>query len=1193
MHYLHSAVCLNDLIHEWSLIIINLSSIILDSSFYLSAKKNEEEQNEGENNNNNGGGGTAPPPNSGAKRKAAETDNADNNADEKKPKAAEEKDDPTENPPPPLIDPSKLEINSRILLKNNDDDDDTPLREATIKKLDLSHDPPKIRVHVDGKRKGILNTIDLEDIHSIIGKRNTKFERKGSAGSGSVYASSGDLTAIERLPQLPPIQDKEVAPPSPQDEDPQEEEDDDDLPIISPQDYHSKFCLPRRKKRLRQLERLASLQQQQQAGVQQFNVPTFGGPGKDLTRRRSSNSEGARMIMEDLLMMQNNNVGGLPSLQQQQQQAGVGMFAQPPGVGMFAQPAGVGMLGYPFQDHFRNSFTTLPFGQGGNPMDVMGGGGGNLAGFGSNSNLLMPPFGTAMGRVNDDATAAAKLGLGASAGPAATNAGQGGSLPQSAFSALDSLAPELREKMLRISKIAGTKDEGYGDSAAIGNDGAAEKKTGEKDKEGSDEDDEKTKAKKKYEPKSTKKGRGKGKRILEKKPSGERPSLVSRDSEGTGAVPGAAAAALGGRRLTDFTAMSGQAALSPTVFKPESFFGMRNSLVDAAAMSYGSASGRSMRNVLGPTGMISGGSDGLGSGMGNVRGQINMMQLMGMNPPPFRRRPLGAGAMGPPFGGGAGGGINSGAALQRQADASSSVDVPVSPPADAEAKNEVMATLESAEKIKKKGKKASSAAAGKTKSSGVKRKDSSSSNKKKSSEKMKKAKKETSPKPIKSAASDKYQKPKRPFSAYNLFFQLEREFIMATLSSGGNACEDPLIKAAMEAVGAANEKEDVKGKGVLVKVDKNKRKELEEEGVIVDFDINEGIPKGTETPPKSITVPPRYKHLKLEDHWYCVSRKVKRKHRKTEGGCGFVELTQMVSSRWKTVESTDPKVKQWCKLVAEQQLVAYKKDVAEYKEWLANRSQPGDDDAIPVDDTEEAQKLPLPPTPIASKPVATIPPVAMGVGASPIVMKSPFDFGKVHQNFFDPRMSDMARMSDMGRFSDLSQPGRKIFNRMMMPNALPPLPLQFSQDITERLNKLGGRPMDETERRFAALAEQESRRQIQTELQMASFVRPPPFASGALASGFGPLGGAMGGLADASGIGGYPSMMPPPMNQGNMGMSNEQMMAQIMMMKNRMANNNGVGLAGGKQLPQKIYGMGGKQVGDDGKSGRDGSNNNR
>eukprot|EP00984_Skeletonema_dohrnii_P031404 scaffold23839_cov56-Skeletonema_dohrnii-CCMP3373.AAC.1 len=65
-------------------------------------------------------------------------------------------------------------------------------------------------------------------------------------------------------------------------------------------------------------------------------------------------------------------------------------------------------------------------------------------------------------------------------------------------------------------------------------------------------------------------------------------------------------------------------------------------------------------------------------------------------------------------------------------------------------------------------------AADKTMKSGMKRKESSSSNKSKSSGKKKKAKTESSSKLPKPTASDKYQKPKRPFSAYNLFFQLER-----------------------------------------------------------------------------------------------------------------------------------------------------------------------------------------------------------------------------------------------------------------------------------------------------------------------------------------------------------------------------------------------------------------------------------
>mmetsp|Transcript_4981 Transcript_4981/g.7576 ORF Transcript_4981/g.7576 Transcript_4981/m.7576 type:complete len:410 (-) Transcript_4981:67-1296(-) len=391
---------------------------------------------------------------------------------------------------------------------------------------------------------------------------------------------------------------------------------------------------------------------------------------------------------------------------------------------------------------------------------------------------------------------------------------------------------------------------------------------------------------------------------------------------------------------------------------------------------------------------------------------------------------------------------------------------------------------------------------------------------------------------------------------------------MALRSSGGDASEDPLIKAAMEAVDAANEKGEL-GKGVLVTVDKKAIKKLGK-GAVEDFDTNEGLPRGDDSPPPRIKVPPRYKHLKLEDYWYCVSKKVKRKHRKTEGSCGFLELTKMVSSRWKTVDSTDPKVKEWCQKVAEEQLKSYKRDVVEYKEWLDRRSPEGDDDTTSVDETEDYQQLSVsaaaPAPPAAAVP--RVPPASMGVGASP------FDYGKVQHNFFDPRMSDMARLSDMarfsdmGRFSDLSVPGRKVFT-MMPPGPAqslpPPPPLQFSQDITDRLNKLGGRPMDETERRFAALAEQESRRRIQTEMQMASFVRQRPLPG----CGYGPSSGSMLGLGNSSGIGGNPSTMPQ-MNQGNinLSLSNEEMMAQIMRMRNNLANNNGLGLAG--------FGVGGK-----------------
>ncbi len=1168
-----------------------MSSFIVSFNWLSAAKEKEGQNNEKAlpDNNSGGDGGTSSssPPISGTEQKTSDDD-----------------------PPPQEIDPSKLEINSRILLKNQDDDNETTLKEATIKKLDLTHDPPQLRVHVDGKRKGILNTIGLEEIHSIIGKRNksalgridsagsgasnvSTFERNGSTGSGGASNDVvNDLNVLQRLSQLSRIEDKKSS---------QDDDDDDDLPIISSQEYHTKFCMPRRRKKLRELHRLAG-------GASVQVVPTlFGGPNRDLSSR---NSEGTRMILEDLM-----------SLQQQQQM----QIPLPP-------------------PQIRNSSMRPPFGQSSSPMDTMN--------FGNNPNfnsLMVPPFGPGLGRgVNNVDTTST-----AATAPTANASGQSGSLPQSAFSALDSLAPELRERMLKLAQPQGEEKD---DSPTDADDNAAEKvaesndkdgsddkgdgkaeKTEKEDKEGSDEDDGKIETSK-CKPKSTKAGKGGAKgKPFEKKLSSGGLSFASGDDKDVGA--GAAAKR---KRLTDFSNHS-DIDLSPSTMKPELFFNMRNSMLDAAAMSLGSGShrrnvlgpsgmisgsrmldaaamslgsGGQMRNVLTPSGMISGGSSAVGSGAGDLGRNINMLQLMGMNPPPFGRRNVGdSGLASLPFGGG---GVNPGTGLQQNPGASSSADNPV----DAKARNEALATLKGVEKVQKKADNVPTSATEKTKSSGIKRKESSSSNKTKSSSKKKKAKNAlpTKAKATKTTKSDDHKKPKRPFSAYNLFFQLEREFIMGTLSSGGNASDDPLIKVAVEAVDAANEKGEGKGKGISVKVDRKTKNELEEKGLIKDFDLNERLPSGIGCPPQ-IPVPPRYEHLKLEDNWYCVSRKVKRKHRKTEGSCGFLQLTKMVSSRWKTVDSVDPKVKEWCQKVAEQQLVAYKKDVAEYKELLdKNSASDGDDDTVSVNDAEEDQKKSSVPATARTPNVQT---ATMGVAASPAVTKSsPFDFGNLQNSFFDSRMSDMGRFStDIGRFSDIgrftelsAQLGRKTFNNVIPPG-LPQLPLQISRDVSDRLNRLGGgggggglggRLMDETERRFAALAEQESRRQIQTEMELGSFMRPP------LGDGFGPLSRSLGGLGNASGIGSYPSSMMnsglgglgnasgiggypsssimPPRNQRGTSLSNEQMMAEIMMMRNNMANNTAIGLTGSPPR-QTTFGVGGKHFGDDDNGKGDGNSN--
>merc|ERR1712232_445229 len=68
-----------------------------------------------------------------------------------------------------------------------------------------------------------------------------------------------------------------------------------------------------------------------------------------------------------------------------------------------------------------------------------------------------------------------------------------------------------------------------------------------------------------------------------------------------------------------------------------------------------------------------------------------------------------------------------------------------------------------------------------------------------------------------------------------------------------------------------------------------------------------------------------------DKHWYSVGHKQKRKHRKTQGSCGFIELTKMVSARWKLVDKTEPYVKQYCQALADMELELYKKEMANYK----------------------------------------------------------------------------------------------------------------------------------------------------------------------------------------------------------------------------------------------------------------------
>lgn len=149
-------------------------------------------------------------------------------------------------------------------------------------------------------------------------------------------------------------------------------------------------------------------------------------------------------------------------------------------------------------------------------------------------------------------------------------------------------------------------------------------------------------------------------------------------------------------------------------------------------------------------------------------------------------------------------------------------------------------------------------------------------------------------------------KPPRPYTEYTMFYQLEREFILHRLL-----------------------------------LDENDSVPSPEEQNKVALFKNDPL------------MPQKYRELPLRADWYISGKSkkpTKRKHRKTHGKIGFLELTRMIAKRWGNV---DDETRKYCKMMAAMELVKYKEDMESYNMYKDQLSAIGE---IPEDMKEKVLK---------------------------------------------------------------------------------------------------------------------------------------------------------------------------------------------------------------------------------------------
>lgn len=183
----------------------------------------------------------------------------------------------------------------------------------------------------------------------------------------------------------------------------------------------------------------------------------------------------------------------------------------------------------------------------------------------------------------------------------------------------------------------------------------------------------------------------------------------------------------------------------------------------------------------------------------------------------------------------------------------------------------------------------------------------------------------TSSKPIK---DDKEASPPRPYTEYNIFFQLERERILCEIENERRENEGSRDIIIAEAACDVKKRSDV---SALTPSSNNDNK-IEESKYYTPSTSPDKVQSHDiiqSDPHDILPRPSRFKHLKLAPLWYNSSHRLaqsklnksRRRHRKTHGLIGFLELTKRIAKEWSQI---DLETKAYCKRVADIQLKQYK-----------------------------------------------------------------------------------------------------------------------------------------------------------------------------------------------------------------------------------------------------------------------------